>query len=100
MNLPTGSRARQLQLGLLACLVVVWWLTRPTEAPQQPSEPATSTDVIWGPAPAWMSNIDTGKPECVELQQEILQMLARGAENNLIYLGDCDKRLKDQAPDG
>ena len=38
-----------------------------------------------------MSSIDTSKPDCAALEEELLIMLARGESTDVLYLGDFHK---------
>lgn len=103
MKRPSGNMLLQFQVGLLLALGLVWWVTRPTENPETRNEFGPSPEIVWGDGqnevrqstppnePPWMSSIDTGKPECAALKEELLIMLARGESTDVLYLGDCHK---------
>ena len=58
---------------------------------------AESTVSEWRPTvrgPEWLSHLDLTKPECRELKQEILNLIAVGRMPRVIHIGDCDKRLQ------
>lgn len=90
----TSKRLIQLQGGILGALVVIWWLTRPLDEQAistSKSDPAMVADQVIQ-APAWIADIDTSKPECRQLVEELLQRHANGELSDIIYLGECDKR--------
>lgn len=81
---------------VIAGLAVVWWMTLPPESPEVPPTLEASGNT-WAPGddsqPSWSSNIDTDRPECAKLRDEIAEQIANGAGQDLLYIGDCDKRL-------
>ena len=106
MKLPSGNALLQFQIGLVLALALVWWVTRPPEAPDAPeptNEFAPSPEIVWGDGqneirssapmaePAWLSSIDGRKPKCAKLKEELLAVLARGESTDLIFPGDCLK---------
>ena len=105
MKSPSGNTLLQFQIGLLLALALVWWFTRPPETPVQINVFGPSPQPVPDggkkefrqrrslPEPAWMSSIDTSKPKCAELKEELLAKLARGESMNMVYLGDCQKRM-------
>jgi hypothetical protein len=103
----SGQRAVQqilILLATVAALTPLWWLTRPTEFPEKPenplapdvrrtgSEPAIDSRLN-GAEPSFLSNIDTTRPECVEMKRELLERHAKGVAD-VFHIGDCDKRLR------
>ncbi|MEL7047000.1 MAG: hypothetical protein AAGL66_18595 [Pseudomonadota bacterium] len=107
--------AQRFLLVLIGVLLVIWWFTRPDDTTVSPISTMEtdygSSSLRWetwprnsdGPTlqarplhetPPWMSNIDTSRPECVKALHEILEQREKGGGMDLIYIGDCDKRLK------
>ena len=86
----------------IAVLIPVWWLTLPEDAAVTPPPP----EIGWGgpsgravlmplapPEIPWASNFDTSRPECIEMRDELIEAVTNGTATDLIYIGDCDKRV-------
>ena len=91
-----GNSQTRFLLVVIALLSVVWWSTLPetSESPVASQEAPSLEIVPEGDLPSWLSDIDTSRPECVRMQQEMLAATARGEQFNIYYIGDCDKRLQ------
>ncbi|WP_152025190.1 hypothetical protein [Congregibacter litoralis] len=48
--------------------------------------------------PEWVSKIDTNKPECKELAEEMLRLQAKGELGDIVYLGDCTRMPLNDTP--
>lgn len=99
------TQLQQILLGTIAVLMFVWWVTQPptnpperdvmAETPLSWTAPPADLDIELPEEPGWLINIDTSRPECLEMKKEILAMLAKNTAN-LISLGDCDRRMQGQ----
>ena len=112
------STQQKILLATIAVLLPVWWLTLPNDEPATPALPLTGEmPGSSGPPPQnpedlaeWLQNkdnvakyfidrvpptmqyIDTSRPECVEIRDQLLNEASSGTSGKIYFIGDCDVR--------
>ncbi len=92
MNLRPPSR--RVLLATIGVLIVVWWFTQPEDASAPYVRPMPSVNASPGLEPSWLRHVDNSRPECVKLREELSEAAANGSGADLMYIGNCDLRLK------
>lgn len=94
------TKQQKVLLAVIALLIPVWWLTLPQDEPRQsmrlptPQPSSDMPDLLLDPSAPRMPYIDTSRPECVKMRDELLAQQTRGSSGSVVYIGDCDTRYR------